>query len=366
MNKKISFSLVGLIVLLIACRQTDPVKDEFHFNPTPYQLNVPSGLPSFSVPASNPMTVEGVQLGRMLFYEPLLSGNNTLSCASCHKLIYAMSDSTTKFSKGIDGIYGKKNAMPLFNLLWASKFFWNGRTSSLEEQALKPIQDVIEMHETLPNMVAELNQHAYYPALFKQAFGTSVITAELVGKAIAQFERTLLSFSSRFDLSNGGVSLTPSEYRGWQIFKGEASQHLTNPSLPPGGDCFHCHGGEGNPLFSTYEFFNNGLDSMPDSGYFSVSLNPADLGKFKAPSLRNLKYTAPYMHDGRFDSLEQVVRHYNSGVIYSSPNLDPNLKKHKTKPLLLEDQDISDLISFLNTLNDEDFTKNENFINPFK
>jgi cytochrome c peroxidase len=250
-------------------------------------------------------------------------------------------------------------------LLWSTKFFWDGRSISLEEQAIRPITDETEMHENWPNLLQELNNHPLYPTLFKRAFMTEQITPELVGKAIAQFERTLISKGSKFDKTP--AALTASEQRGKEIFEGEAYRQLENPNLAPGGDCFHCHGSPGSVLFqnTTKQFSNNGLDLLPDSGLARVTGLPTDIGKFKIPSVRNLKFTAPYMHDGRFNTLEEVIQHYNTGVKYNSPNLDADLKKHNNKPLGLSPQDIQDLINYLNTLNDEDFIINPDYTSPF-
>lgn len=369
MKRLIPLLFICFLTATQGCRQDIPeMVDNGPVIPaTPYTLVLPDRWPSLPVTSvDNPLTKEGIALGRMLFYEPLLSGNNTLSCASCHKIGYAFADSTNRFSKGVTGEFGKRNAMPLFNLNWAKSYFWDGRSPSLEKQALKPVVDPIEMNESLDRMVNELNAHPLYPYYFKRAFGVNKITAPDVAKALAQFERTLISSGSKFDKSNGGVLLSPSEFRGMQIFFGEFNQQLTNPSMPPGGDCFHCHGNSGNVLFSTFELVNNGLDVVPDSGYATVTKKPSDIGKFKVPSVRNLKFTAPYMHDGRFSTLEQVIRHYNDGIVFNSPNLDPNLKKHNNRPLGLTDDDINDLISFLNTLNDEAFTQNQDNMNPFK
>ncbi|HLP31852.1 MAG TPA: cytochrome c peroxidase [Bacteroidia bacterium] len=355
-----------LFVVFYSCKEKEPEPDDNFYIPTPVAITLPNGWPAFTIPSNNQLTKEGIELGRRLFYDPLLSGNNKQSCSSCHNISYSFVDSTNRFSKGIDGTMGKRNSMPLFNLLWSTKFFWDGRAVSLEDQALKPITDVTEMHENWPNLLNELKNHPQYPALFKMAFMTDEITPELVGKAIAQFERTLISKGSKFDKNIFG--LTASELRGKQIFETEAFKQIENPSLPPGGDCFHCHGSPGSVLFqsTTKQMSNNGIDLQPDSGYAIVTGLSTDIGKFKIPSLRNLKYTAPYMHDGRFNTLEEVIQHYNTGVKFSSPNLDPDIKKHNGKPLGLNAADIQDLVNFLNTLNDEEFIVNEAHSSPFK
>lgn len=356
--------LVLILTGVYSCKQKEPVIEEEVYIPTPVSISLPNGWPAFTIPANNPLTKEGIELGRKLFYDPLLSGNNQQSCASCHNLKFAFVDSTNRFSRGIDGTLGKRNSMPLFNLLWSTRFFWDGRARSLEEQAIIPITDVTEMHETWPNLLNELNNHPLYPTLFKRAFMTDEITPQLVGKAIAQFERTLISKDSRFDKNIN--RLTASELRGKEIFEGEAYRQIENPNLAPGGDCFHCHGSPGSVLFqnTTKQFANNGLDLQPDSGLARVTRLSTDVGKFKIPALRNLKFTAPYMHDGRFNTLEEVIKHYNTGVVFWSPNLDVDLKKHNNKPLGLNQQDIQDLINYLNTLNDEEFIVNSQYDAP--
>jgi cytochrome c peroxidase len=355
-----------LFVVFYSCKDKEPEPDNNFYIPTPVAITLPNGWPAFTIPSNNQLTKEGIELGRRLFYDPLLSGNNKQSCSSCHNISYSFVDSTNRFSKGIDGTMGKRNSMPLFNLLWSTKFFWDGRAVSLEDQALKPITDVTEMHENWPNLLNELKNHPQYPALFKMAFMTDEITPELVGKAIAQFERTLISRGSKFDKNIFG--LTASELRGKEIFEGEAFRQVENPSLAPGGDCFHCHGSPGSVLFqsTTKQMSNNGLDLQPDSGFAKVTGLSTDIGKFKIPSLRNLKFTAPYMHDGRFNTLEEVIQHYNTGVKFFSPNLDPDIKKHNNKPLGLNATDVQDLINYLNSLNDEEFIVNESFSSPFK
>jgi|LSQA01.1.fsa_nt_gi cytochrome c peroxidase len=356
MDKKISFSLLCLLFLAGACRQTAPIKDNADVTLTSCILKVSSGLPSLSVSVSNPITNGGAELGRMLFYPQLPSYTSTLSFASSCKFTFGMSDRATVFSKGIDEIYEKKNTMPFSNLLWASAFFMDGRNSSLGEQVPKPVFGVIKTHQRLPDMGTALNQHAYFASLFMQDFGTRILIPELAGKAIEQVESTLLSFSSMFNLNNRGTSLSPYVYREWQIFGGGASQFFYSPLLLSGGDRFQNRRGERSQLFSTCEFYTNGLDLIPDLGCFSVTMHPAALGKFIIPSLRNLIYAGSFMLDGHFDNEEGVVRSYNSANIYILSNRASNIKEHKTNHLLLWTWNIEDVVDFLNAINDEVFT----------
>lgn len=349
--KKVVFTVSILLLWLTLFFLNACKKDDTNPGPTPYNLVIPQGLPNMPIPADNPLTVEGVALGRKLFYDPILSGDNTQSCGSCHKQNFAFVDSSLQFSIGIDNQPGTRNAMPLFNLGWNTKgLFWDGGASNLESQVIGPIQNPVEMHESLPNVIAELRTHAEYPALFKAAFGTDSITVPLLMKAIAQFERTLISGNSKYDLYLRGLAtLTPQELNGLDLY--------TNMSK---GDCNHCH--VLGSTFSDFEYRNTGLDSIPvDKGRGLITLNPADDGKFKTPSLRNIALTAPYMHDGRFSDLTQVLNFYNTGFHYTQ-NLDVNMQTAVKGRL--SQQEMLDIIAFLNTLTDTDFITNPAFSKP--
>lgn len=328
------------------------------FKPTPYVLKIPAGFPTLVIPANNPLTVEGVALGKKLFNDKMLSADNSISCASCHKQQFSFVDEA-KFSTGVGGKTGVRNSMPLFNLGWAEmfnptahRFMWDGGNPDLENQVIAPIQNPVEMNQSLSVLEHKLKTHPEYPALFKKAFGTDSVTIKYVMFAIAQFERTLISGSSKYDKSKQGLaSLTEQEQRGLSVFIREEK-----------GGCFHCHGNDRSPFFTNYRFHNNGLDSIPvDKGLGAITGIAEDNGKFKVPSLRNLAFTAPYMHDGRFNTLEEVVEFYNSGV-KSGPTTDQNLKDHVTRGgLNLTEQDKKDLVAFLNTLNDYEFLVDEKF-----
>ncbi len=364
----ILFVLV-LLLAAAACQSDLPVADGDdslpEYDPTPFKYDLPAYAPRLPrAPADNPTTVEGVSLGRFLFYDKRLSGDNTQSCASCHNQADAFTDSGRRLSVGILGIEGKRNSMPLFNLDFADRFFWDGRARSLEEQALMPIEDHTEMAENLPQLVKELQADKSYPAKFFAAFGTSEISEELIGKAIAQFLRSMVSFRSKYDsvrfLNKGFFS--ESEQRGYELFFSES-----------GGDCFHCHS-EGNLLFSTFTFENNGLtaasqiEDFPDPGLGSVSGRPEDYGLFKVPSLRNVALTAPYMHDGRFATLKEVLDFYSDSLQYSLNINYSNLKRIHLElgGMKLSEEEKWDIIAFLKTLTDRSAIRDSSFSDPFK
>lgn len=352
-NKWIAFICIGLAFW--ACEDGTDCGDDYQT--TPYEIVRPEGFPVVEQPDDNIATVEGVALGRKLFYEKRLSADNTLACASCHFQENSFSDPSA-FSVGVDGIQGTRNAMAIVNLAWGKDFFWDGRSATLEEQAFLPITDPIEMHETWPNAVAKLQADPDYPTLFEQAFGTSVIDSVLAVKAIAQFERTMVSGNSRYDqFLRGEISLTSQEIAGLQLFRTEGPVD----GIPNGADCFHCHV---EPMFMDNTFHNNGLDenTSADEGLFNVTGAAVDKGKFKTPTLRNIEHTAPYMHDGRFTTLEEVVAHYNSGG-HASPTVDP-LMKYIGEGMQLTDQDQENLIAFLKALSDPEFMNNPNFSDP--
>lgn len=358
MNKLIRlFVTLSVTLSVIAC---NPKQD----SPAPPSLiEPPFYFGTYTIPADNPLTTDGIALGRMLFYETRLSGNNTMSCASCHKQEFAFSDNNT-LSIGIDGIKGTRQSMSLTNLLWQKNFFWDGRAKSLEEQALDPIQNPVEMHQSLDATVSKLQATSNYPALFQKAFGTNQITAPLIAKAIAQFERTIISSGSRYDAYTKDKNknpLTTQELNGMNLF-------FTHPSPEDGkrgANCGDCHAGS---LTFANDFHNNGLDSIfSDLGLGIVTSNSNDHGRFKTPSLRNIALTAPYMHDGRFKTLEEVLDHYNEHILPSA-TIDPLLSasNHVSgKSLLLTAQEKADVIAFLKTLTDNSIATNPKFSNPF-
>ena len=309
---------------------------------TPYPLTLPRSFPLPNLPLDNPLTVERVELGRRLFHEPALSRNGTISCASCHQAEAGFSD-PRRFSLGLDGKATPRQSMSLLNLAWKDSFFWDGRAKLLREQALEPIENPIEMDEKLSRIPAKLTAIPGYDTAFKAAFGTAEINSQRLGLALEAFLLTLVSTDAKFDQARQGkAQLTPEEQRGMELF---FMEHEPTHGKR-GADCFHCHGG---PLFSDHRFHDNGLGDEKDFGLGTITGNPADRGKFATPSLRNISLTAPYMHDGRFATLEEVVAHYNKGV-KRTPNLDPNLAKHPDTGLGLSVADQAALVAFLKTL----------------
>lgn len=317
-----------------------------------FTLEITQRFPQVRLPADNPLTQEGVALGRRLFHETRLSINGTQSCASCHDQAHAFAD-PRQFSIGAEGGVGRRNAMPLFNLAWHPAFFWDGRAPTLRQQVLMPIQDAHEMNEKPERVCEKLRADADYAQSFARAFGSPGVTPERLALALEQFLLTLISQNSRYDRAARKMAeLTESEKRGLQLF---VTEFDPKRGLR-GADCFHCHGGT---LFASQAFGNNGLAMMNDDvGQMAVTQNAADRGKFKVPSLRNIALTAPYMHDGRFTTLEQVVEHYSTGV-RRSPALDPNLAKHPEGGLQLSAQEKADLVAFLKTLTDEAFVETQ-------
>ncbi|MGZ4961553.1 MAG: MbnP family protein [Limisphaerales bacterium] len=319
---------------------------------TSYRFQMSGMFPIPSLPRDNPLIEERVSLGEKLFNEKALSRDGSISCASCHLQSAAFSDSR-RFSIGVRNQSGTRQGMPLFNMAWKSSFFWDGRAPSLRAQALMPIQDHVEMDQTLEGAVSNLNARAEYPPLFEKAFGTKEITAEKIGLAIEQFVLTLTSFDSKFDrVLRGQEKFTDKEQRGFELFMTEYEPRTEHY----GADCFHCHGG---PLFSDHQFHNNGIDGKSDAdpGRFKFTKIEFDRAKFSTPSLRNIALTAPYMHDGRFKTLEEVVEHYSTGV-KRSPTLDPNIAKHPDGGIHLSAADKEALVAFLKSLTDPKFAKN--------
>ena len=350
---------IFIIFALFSCR-----KEKVGFKPTPYSLIKPTHFPNMVIPDDNPLTKEGVELGRFLFYEKRLSGDNTMSCATCHMPQNGFSDAN-QFSVGIDGIAGTRQSMALVNLGWENFFFWDGRASSLEEQILEPVPNPIEMHQSWKDAVSKLNADVKYRNRFFRAFNEEGIDSIKVTKAIAQFLRTLVSGESKYDvmykyensmtLNSNEQSvlgtIDPEEWAGYDLFK----------SLN-GADCFHCHNG---PLMQVKKFSNNGLmpNSINDLGRAHVTNNPEDNYKFKVPTLRNIALTAPYMHDGRFTTLDEVIEHYSSGI-HMNPTIDPLIEFGSQGGVQLDVQEKYLLKKFLLTLTDNNFINNPKFKDP--
>lgn len=335
--KKISIILMvsaGLLISGCDLPLVDPVSED-------YELVVPAHFPPPPIPADNPLTVSKVALGKKLFFDPILSIDSTVSCASCHAPHKAFSDSVF-LSRGVEGRLGLRNAMPLINLVYGTRFFWDGANPSLEEQAIHPIINPLEMASKPELFIPKLERHPEYPALFQKATGGPPTTQAVVD-AIACFERTLVSADSRYDKYAAGDStaLTQQEIRGFALFNSEL------------GECFHCHSGYN---FTDGTFQNNGLyANYGDLGRMEVTGSYWDEGKFKVPTLRNIEFTGPYMHDGSLATLEDVMNHYASGG-----------KNHRNKNIFinnitLTEQDKQDLIAFMKALSDEKFIQNPAF-----
>jgi cytochrome c peroxidase len=300
------------------------------------QSAIPSYPSYFPAPTTHLNTIGfdtlKIQIGRVLFYDGLLSADGTISCASCHSQHNAFAHSDHTLSHGINDSIGKRNAPPLFNLAWQKSMMWDGAVKNVNLQALAPITGHMEMGENLPNVLKKLNASTLYKKLFYAAYGDSTITTKRLLQTLEQFQLTLISATSKYDdVKNNKAQFNSDEQRGYTLFK---------------QNCNTCHK---EPLFSTYQFANNGLPinkKLNDYGRFAVTQNKNDSFKFKIPSLRNLGFTMPYMHDGRFNTLTQVLNHYTT----------PNIKKTDlTKIIQFNDIEKKDLLAFLNTLNDEVF-----------
>lgn len=369
MKKILLFIVAVCFTLFMACRDNTPdppdQTDLTHipYEPKPYTIIKPAYFPEVPVPADNPMTYDGIQLGRRLFYDPILSGDSTMSCSSCHLANMSFADGK-KVSTGIDNISGRRSSMSLINVAYSTAFFWDGRSPTLEDQATRPVEDPIELHTTWDNVVEKLKVHPTYPSYFRKAFGisnTKEITKELAAKAIAQFERIIISSgNSVYDrYKNDQATLEGDAFLGKLMFNDEGA----DLGLPD-AECFHCHNGY---TINGGNFFNNGIDpftNMPDIGLAAVTGVGRDSGKFKTPTLRNIEFTAPYMHDGRFQTLEQVVDHYFSGG-HPAPNQDPAMARLRlNKSKFMPEHRIA-IIEFLKTLTDTTLINNPDLQNPF-
>ena len=297
----------------------------------------------------------------MLFYETMLSKDGTMSCGSCHRQKHSFADTNT-LSIGVEGLPGKRQAMAVINMAWnTNEFFWDGRAHLLRDQSILPIQDELEMNETLENVVSKLSAEQSYKDQFKRAFGSTEISSYKISLALEQFMNSIVSVDSKYDqYLRGDVALTDSEERGRELFFTEYNEFFPATS---GADCAHCH----SPTnFSNNEYMNNGLDAtITDIGREDVTMSAADKGKMKVTSLRNIELTTPYMHDGRFTTLEEVVDHYNNGL-EMSPTLDPALANTINTGLMLDAQDKADLVAFLKTLTDQTFLNNQEYSDPFQ
>jgi cytochrome c peroxidase len=372
------FLFLAFVLFLLACEPEEPKKPDIPFSATPYNLPIPRFFPTnLHIPKDNPLTVEGIELGRHLFYDDRLCGylgddpNLMMSCATCHL-------QTNNFDVGMDnprfpdgqifglsGALAPHNAMPLTNLVFNHEgYLWNGliyktnpniQQRSLEDIVLMAITAPHEMSSTPERVVNALKQNPKYPNMFKKAFGTEEIHILRVQKAIAQFIRTLVSGNSKFDrYLNHEEVLTDAEMRGYILFMTEE-----------GADCFHCHGGDGNLLFTTHLFYNNALSSVFNDPHdrFAVTKNTQDIGAYRAPSLRNIMVSAPYMHDGRFKTIDDALDFYNCGL-QNSPYVHPLMHKAAQGGAYLTPLQIAELKAFLHPLSDNEFLTNPKFSKP--
>lgn len=344
----------------------EPVNDEIAGpnTPTPYTLEVPSYLPRPIVEEGNPLTVEGIELGRRLFYDPIMGRDSSFSCAECHRQERAFTDGRA-LAVGIEGRVGPRNAMSLVNLAFNPRGFnWNGSSDKLWEQAIHPVENMLEMDEDWERVLQRIRRHNDYPRRFRAAFGvnrTGEITREMAAKTIAQFERTIISADSRFDrvVYQGTDFFTEQEQLGADslFFVEDVPADVLHPG------CGHCHN---QPSFGDNFFKNNGLDNVAslddfiDKGLGEVTGNRSDNGKFRTPTLRNIALTAPYMHDGRFATLEEVIDHYATGG-HGVENEDANITGFS-----LTEREKAALVAFLKTLTDETLITDERFSNPFE
>lgn len=334
------YVLAAIIIVIAACNKADKLEEieldisflkPAHFPEPTYRLE------------NNALSKAQFELGRKLFYDPILSRNNTISCGSCHISQNAFTHHGHDVSHGIDDQLGNRNTMPLMNLAWSNNFFWDGGVMHLDLSAVAPIENPVEMDEKLSNVIAKLNSSKDYPALFEKAYGTKEINSVNLLKSLAQFMVMLVSSNSKYDqVKQDKATFSAQELAGYTVFKSQ---------------CAACHQ---EPLFTDNSFRDNGLglNAFQDYGRYTITNQEQDKLKFKVPSLRNLKYTAPYMHDGKFYTLEAVMNHYRF-QIKDTPNLDPILKE-KGK-IDLSDEDVKSLTAFLNTLNDESFIKDKRF-----
>jgi len=312
-----------------------------------YNLEFPSYFSEMTFDQSgNPITKNGVELGRKLFYEGRLSRNNTISCGFCHIQENAFTHHGHTVSHGVDDRIGIRNAPPIQNMAFLKRYMWDGVIHNLNEQPIIPITDANEMDSSMPEVISKLSSDSKYKKLFKSAYGDESIIGERVLKALSQFMATMISADSKYDrFKQGKENFTSEEAQGMNLFQQK---------------CASCHSGA---LFTDESFRNTGMyynTQFKDAGRYRVTLDQNDWMKFKVPSLRNIEYTAPYMHDGRFYTLNAVLNFYSDNV-EDQPNLDPQLKQNGHIGIAMNDQEKQFIIAFLKTLSDKNFISNPKF-----
>lgn len=352
--KKHALLFSALLMLILAAGFADRVS--LH----PYVFPQLIFFPEMPEPSGKPVTTEGAALGKYLFYDPVLSRDCTMSCASCHRQQFAFSDAPNKFSRGIQGEFMKRNTMPLFNLAWYPSFFWDGRAASLESQVFVPVSAHNEMNLDWKTAAARIRSIPFYRNRFRLIYGDKEIDSLMIADAVSQFERTLISHRSKYDkVMAGKARFNDEEYAGFVL-----ANDMTR------GDCLHCHTSDGDALGTTAKFANNGLDSFsdfaayPDQGLAAVSGKKNDAGKFRIPSIRNTGFTAPYMHDGRFRTIEEVVDFYGSGV-KTGATTDSKMEFAHQGGAHFSAEEKKQLLAFLATLNDSAFVSDPEFASPF-
>ncbi len=377
-GKFLFISVLILLAFASGCKRDEPLPEPTDnvYNPTPYTIPIPAYFPTeLNIPDDNPMTVEGIELGRYLFYDGRFGGrshpDSLMSCGSCHVQENAFECGTANptypggFTHGITGIPTPHVMLPLFNVVWnPNGYLWNGSIYAANPNAAKRrLEDLCWMGVVAPHeMKSDTNKSKAliasipgYAPLFKKAFGTEEVTFDRMSRAVAQFIRSITSSNSKYDrYLRGEVQLTSSELNGFVLFVTES-----------GADCFHCHGGDGNPLFTTNLFYNNAKDtSFSDvRDHYAVTGDPMDIGAYRAPTLRNIELTGPYMHDGRFATLDQVIDFYSSGLKWS-PSVSSLMHKVGDGGAQLLPSQKADLKAFLLTLTDYTLTTNPDYAPP--
>ncbi len=348
--RSVRFCMLWIFAALV-CSVFTGCKDDFegeaYIADQAYDLEIPADFPALAFDRDkNPVTVNGVALGKKLFYEGRLSRNNSISCGFCHIQENAFTHHGHPISHGIDNRLGIRNAPPIQNIAFLRNYTWDGVSHDLDERSLVPITTDFEMDSSMPEVVGKLNTDANYKKLFKAAFGDENITGERVLKAISQFMVTMVSADSKYDrVLKGKTAFTAEENEGYQLFR---------------NNCASCHSGA---LFTDESFRNTGMyynAQYNDRGRYRVTLDWNDNMKFRVPSLRNVEYTAPYMHDGRFTTLEAVLNFY-SDLVENQPNLDPLLKKDGHIGIRMNPSEKQYIIAFLKTLTDQNFITNKAF-----
>jgi cytochrome c peroxidase len=334
---------------------------QFHYAgiDLPAHFKTPVALRFDNTPADNPLTDDGATLGRVLFYDTRLSANNTVSCGSCHVQKNAFVD-PNRFSKGFAGKLTDRHAVSLANSRYSirGRFFWDERAGSLEEAVLVPIQSKVEMGQDLARLMEVLAKDEHYPELFRKAFGDGKVTQERIARALAQFLRSMVSCQSKYDEGRAKAASVRDDFLNFNVQENRGKALFLS-------SCAACHLPGQDAHFVMSAPGNNGLDAdirTSDGGVGDITLDGSDVGRFKSPSLRNVERTAPYMHDGRFDTLEKVIDHYSKGV-KPHPNLDPRLR---LRPLNFTDSEKAALVAFLKTLTDQKFLTDPKFSDPFQ